>query len=221
MAHFIDNLGQFFEEFLRCVREGITGLSSEYEPNRVDSLLCRLTEFERTLGLISSRVGERGSNDQLLEDLERLLTSVRLLKTRYQARRAESVPSPDMEAAHLPQHGCSTQYLGHACRPRLAVDKSVVQQLREESMKWVDIARIVGISPKTLIRRRMEFEMPIGADAFTCIEDGDLDEHVRGILRLNPEAGIFYDYGILHIIATWEVHLSGRIERIFLELYNI
>ena len=97
MAHFVDNLGQF----LRYVREGITGLSSEYKPNHVDNLLCRLTEFERTLGLISSCVGERDSNNQLLEDLEQLLTSVRFLKTRYQARRIESVAPPDMEAAHL------------------------------------------------------------------------------------------------------------------------
>ncbi len=97
MAHFVDNLGQF----LRCVREGITGLSSEYKPNRVDNLLCRLTEFESTLGLISSCVGERDSNNQLLEDLEQLLTSVRFLKTRYQARHIESVAPPDMEAAHL------------------------------------------------------------------------------------------------------------------------
>ena len=59
-------------------------------------------------------------------------------------------------------------------------------------MKWVDIAKILGISPKTLIRRRRQFEMPIGADAFTDIEDGELDEHVREILRVNPEAGIFH-----------------------------
>jgi hypothetical protein len=29
-----------------------------------------------------------------------------------------------------------------------------VQQLREESMKWVDIAKILGISLKMLVRRR-------------------------------------------------------------------
>ncbi|XP_028409238.1 uncharacterized protein LOC114531821 [Dendronephthya gigantea] len=57
-------------------------------------------------------------------------------------------------------------------------------------MKWVDIAKIIGISSKTLTRRRREFDMPIGADAYTCIEDGELDEHVRGILRINPEAGL-------------------------------
>ena len=72
----------------------MAGLSSEYGPNRVDGLLWRLTDFERTLGLISRRVG------------------------------------------------------------------------------W-------------------SFELPIGADAFTDIEDSELDEHVREILRVNPEAGIF------------------------------
>ncbi|CAB4001838.1 Hypothetical predicted protein, partial [Paramuricea clavata] len=79
MAHFIDNLRQFFEEFLRCIREAIAGLSSEYEPNRVDSLLYRLSEFESTLGLISSRVGEYDTDDsvdQLLEDLEWLLATL-------------------------------------------------------------------------------------------------------------------------------------------------
>ena len=51
-------------------------------------------------------------------------------------------------------------------------------------MKWVDIARLLRISAKTLIRRRKEFKMPVGADAFTCIEDRDLDEHVREIFSL-------------------------------------
>ena len=174
----------------------MAGLSSQYEPNRVDGLLLRLTEFERTLGLISSRVGERGSHDQLLEDLERLLTFVRFLKTRYQARYIESIAPPGIEVVNLHQHGCPVEYLGHAYRPRLAVDKSVVQQLRAESMKWVDIAKILGTSPKTLIRRRREFELPIGADAFTDIEDDELDEHVREIFRVNPGAGIFYNVPI-------------------------
>ena len=194
----------------------MAGLSSEYEPNRVDGLLWRLTDFERTLGLISSRVGERGSHDQLLEDLERLLTFVRFLKTRYQARHIESPPvaPPDVLVADLHQLGCPVEYLGHAYRPRLAVDKSVVQQLRAESMKWVDIAKILGISPKTLIRRRREFELPIGADAFTDIEDSELDEHVREILRVNPEAGIFCNVPInsstmVPVVVYCFFHFSG------------
>ncbi|CAB4022211.1 Hypothetical predicted protein [Paramuricea clavata] len=155
-----------------------------------DEFRIRTKSCGHTPGLISSRVGEYDTDDsvdQLLEDLERLLATVRLLKTRYQDRHVESNTSSDIESPH---RSCPVHYLGHACRPRLVVDKVVVQQLPEESMKWVDIARILGISPKTLIRRRREFEMPIGADAFTCLEDGNLDGHVREILRINPEAGL-------------------------------
>ena len=34
---------------------------------------------------------------------------------------------------------------------------------------------MLNISSKTLTRRRREFEMPIGQDAFSNIEDEDLD----------------------------------------------
>ena len=77
-----------------------------------------------------------------------------------------------------------------ANRPHYVVDKDLVHRLRNESFKWVDIARILGISHKTLFRRRQEFRMPVGQDAFTRIEDHDLDEHVRDILQRTPEAGM-------------------------------
>ena len=191
MAGFVDNLLEFFQDFLRCIREGVAELNLEYEPNRVGSLLDQLTEFERTLGLISSRVAGHESSDQLLQDLHQLTDTVRVLKERYQNRHVESnYFSFNDENAHLRENR-PVEHFGAACRPRLRADKDVVQQLRNESMKWVDIARLLGISrsAKTLIRRRKEFEMPVGADAFTCMEDRDLDEHVRKILRLNPEAG--------------------------------
>ena len=61
-------------------------------PNK--SIYFKPFSLTLTLGLVSSRVGERGSHNQLLEDLERLLTFVRFLKTRYQARYIESVAPP-------------------------------------------------------------------------------------------------------------------------------
>lgn len=42
----------------------MVGISSEYEPNRVNSMLLRLNEL--TPVLKSSHVAERGSYDQLL-----------------------------------------------------------------------------------------------------------------------------------------------------------
>ena len=194
MANLVADLGQFFELFLTCIRDGIDGLNSEYEPNRVDNLLCRLTEFERTFGLLSSRLAEGGNydqSDQILEDIEQLLDAVRLLQTRYRDRYYSREGATETALFHYDNQ---LEYTGLACRPRLSVNRDVVQQLRGESLKWVDIARILGISSKTLIRRRREVEMPIGADAFTNIEDSDVDEKVREILQQNPQAGMYRMY---------------------------
>lgn len=44
---------------------------------------------------------------------------------------------------------------------------------------------ILEYTQKTLIHRDREFEMPIGATAYTYMEDVDINKHVGGILRLN------------------------------------
>ena len=146
----------------------------------------------RTLGLIPSCFAGHDSSYQLLQDLHQLSETVHVLKERYQNRHVESnyFLFNDENADQLQvRENRHVEHLGAACRSCLIVDRDVVPQLRNESMKWVYIARLLRISAKTLIRRRKEFKMPVGADAFTCIEDRDLDEHVREIIRLNPEAG--------------------------------
>ena len=53
----------------------------------------------------------------------------------------------------------------------------------------MDIAKILGVSSKILIRRCNKFNMPIGPGAYTRIEDCELDGHIRDILCQNAEAG--------------------------------
>ena len=75
------------------------------------------------------------------------------------------------------------------------MDRDLITRLRNESFKWVDIARMLNISSKTLIRRRKEFEMPIGQDAFSNIGNQELDEYVRDILELLRLEGILWKVG--------------------------
>ena len=113
MTNVIPKLEQFFDLFLRCVCEWIAGLGSEYGPNRVESMLSHLGEFDRTLGLISSRLGKRGSSDQLLEDIEQLLTAVHLLQARYQHRYTNSCSEASEgpgEGVPLYQYSCPLEY---------------------------------------------------------------------------------------------------------------
>ena len=188
MSHVIPNLEHFFESFLRTLHEAIEGLNGQCEPNRANTLLCRLRDFEITLGLISSRLASTGSSEQVLGDIDELTRALRSLQATYLSRyNDQSATEPRNEP--LFELDCPVEYTGQAGRPRYSVDKDLVERLRKESFKWVDIAKILGVSSKTLIRRRNEFEMPIGPDAYTRIEDCDLDGHVRDILRQNPEAG--------------------------------
>ena len=60
--------------------------------------------------------------------------------------------------------------------------------LREEGFRWVDVARIPGVSPIILRRRKTEFEMPV-SNNFHDIPDIVLDDLASGILHVTPQAG--------------------------------
>ena len=48
--------------------------------------------------------------------------------------------------------------------------------------RWVDIARMLGMSTRTLSRRRQEFGMPLDQEHnYSSLSDGDLDNIVRSI----------------------------------------
>ena len=59
-------------------------------------------------------------------------------------------------------------------------------------MNWQTIANFLGVSGRTLHRRRVEYGMES-----TEVSDTDLDEQVRAILRLTPYSGETYIRGSL------------------------
>ena len=51
---------------------------------------------------------------------------------------------------------------GNAERPRYEIRQEQIHGLREAlGFRWVDIARMLGMSPRTLSRQRQEFGMPL------------------------------------------------------------
>ena len=55
----------------------------------------------------------------------------------------------------------SVDRTGRMGRPMDIIAETQIRMLREERFQWVDVARIQGVSPITLRRRRTEFEMPV------------------------------------------------------------
>ena len=71
-------------------------------------------------------------------------------------------------------------------RPKYDIGKEQIEQLREAGMAWQDIALCLGVHPRTLYRRRMEFGL---SSSFTEISDDALDIQIQDLVRLTPNAG--------------------------------
>ena len=79
-------------------------------------------------------------------------------------------------------------------RPAYDITKAQIEQLRETSMNWKTIAAFLGVSERTLSRRRIEYGI---FDSFSEIADEDLDSHIQRILQLTPYSGEVYVIGSL------------------------
>ena len=76
-------------------------------------------------------------------------------------------------------------------KPRLQILQQQLQTLHNDAgFRWADIGRILGISERTLRRRRHEFGLPVGVgENFSDVSNDDLDKYVREILEVTPSAG--------------------------------
>ena len=79
-------------------------------------------------------------------------------------------------------------------RPAYYIEKDLIEQLRETGMTWIAIARFIGVSEKTLSRKRSELGVEEG---FSDISDDDLDREITHTLELTPYSGEIYVWGSL------------------------
>ena len=79
-------------------------------------------------------------------------------------------------------------------RPAYDITKDQIEQLRDTGMNWKTIAAFLGVSERTLSRRRIEYGI---FDSFSEISDEELDTHIENILHLTPYSGEVYVIGSL------------------------
>ena len=79
-------------------------------------------------------------------------------------------------------------------RPAYNITKDQIVQLKETGMNWKSIADFLGISERTLHRRRIKFGIE---PSFSNISDSDLDQTINAILHLTPYSGESYIMGSL------------------------
>ena len=54
-------------------------------------------------------------------------------------------------------------------------------------MSWTKIAQLLGVSTKTIQRRRLSFEKDLPTR--TLVDEKDIDELVKNIISMNTDAG--------------------------------
>ncbi len=92
-----------------------------------------------------------------------------------------------LKAANLQcNYGFTPSMLTTDGRPKYHITAEQIEQLRETGMTWKDIALCLGVHPRTLYRRRIEYGL---LDSFTEIDNNELDDKIHEILRLTPNAG--------------------------------
>ena len=74
-------------------------------------------------------------------------------------------------------------------RPKFLIPRAQLVGLRSLNFTWKAISDMLGVSVKTILRRRHELSLPIGEDTYACITDEELDEKISSILNLSPNSG--------------------------------
>ncbi|XP_067053831.1 uncharacterized protein [Acropora muricata] len=123
-----------------------------------------------------------------------------------------------------PSLSTSIDRTGRKGRPRYIITETQIRMLREEGFRCVDVARIQGISPITLRRRRTEFEIPV-RDNLDDIPDNELDNLVSGIAldvtpqRIKEEQPFIEDNGCIGNESTFYIlggtHYLSALRKVF------
>ena len=78
---------------------------------------------------------------------------------------------------------------GNVGRPRFDIAQDQIEYLLDLSFTCPDIARLLGVSLRTIRRRMEEFGICV-RDRYSSISDAELDEELVSIKQSYPNAGI-------------------------------
>ena len=154
----------------------------------------RLEEYERTLSVLTTRITESYPTEQfLITNLHMLCTYLNSLRNEFDVivENYERTSERFSLEESYDRAVCTAERNGLVGRPRIQVTEEQLTTLHNDAgFRWADVAGILGVSERTLRRRRHQFGLAVGRGVdFTDISNNDLDNHVSEILRTTPSSG--------------------------------
>ncbi|XP_028413667.1 uncharacterized protein LOC114536523 [Dendronephthya gigantea] len=188
MAAIRSQLDEFqIDEFFRALLTLLqSSLSENLSFDSAEFLARRLDAYERNLNVLNSRLRETyPEEEQLLSDLGRL---IRIIYQQREFCEALSYQNFFLEEQQGTQSVVRVSRSGIG-RPTVELSQALLEVLHDNvGFSWSQIARSLGISERTIRRRRNSFAMPNNR-SFSDILDDDLDNIVREVLRITPRIG--------------------------------
>ena len=157
------------------------------EDDRADFFARRIDEHEQTVRPLAARLLEAAPGEHNLHDnIAQLLDISSIIRARLQNR---SIERENRETGiDNESYSATVERSDSQGRPRLAVNTSNAHDLRQLGFTCTDIAQMLGVSSRTLRRRRHE-SGSFSAGGYCDISNNDLNQIVRGVLHTTPQAG--------------------------------
>ena len=175
MNEFWDHLHHVFRQ---CERHYATD-----DVNLAEQLLIRVEECESVLRAILGRMYEVVPRNQaIIEDVEYLLQNLRRFAVHITDWNLRSA----IERPRLPSgQSCPVYRRSNGRgRPSYLIHQEELEALIELGFSFNQIASMLGVSERTIRRRREIFGLPIGAEHYSQISDQHLDTVLSDIMNV-------------------------------------
>ena len=170
--------------------------------------LLIVVEVTRKAGVLQSRA----TAQDLLEALLTLRRAVEEQKNKCEEE-LRSIDELDEQSGHpIGLLGTVPEAESTGGRPRLVVSQEAIEELFRSMGSWRRVSTALGISERTLRRRRQEIGLPIGSQIYSDVDDNELDAEIASILQHYPDSGEVLVMGALNAkgvyVQRWRVRLS-------------
>ena len=146
----------------------------------LENAVDRMTEICTTFDVLCQSVPTNSATHNSVTGLTTCLDAIRTnLCARLDALNTESACSF--------QYQCPVSRRGEKGRPRFQVMKDQLEFLRSKHFSWARIANLLGISERTLRRRRDE--VGVETEGFTEISEENLTTVVQSVKSVTPNIG--------------------------------
>ena len=171
--------------------QNISPLLSIDSIDRIERLHERLAEAGETVFILKERAAELiiSEHDLEMNSFHRNMDELCTYLTRLRVYFENMAGDLSENTLHVSAHTCERNFTGMKGQPKFEVSKRQIEFLRELRFSWVRIAELLGISTKTLSRRRQEFQIDDEPN-WSSIENGELREVImQNIMSITPGIG--------------------------------